>query len=100
MMNSATQRFSAAIGSEYSKTLRNNELKLKDPSVKYVLLPVYLFNLSYKDKIYRFAMNGQTGKLVGELPIDKGKKRRAFWIPFLITFIIAFIIIIIFLLTR
>ncbi|MBQ3870191.1 MAG: hypothetical protein II777_06535 [Clostridia bacterium] len=99
MMNSATQRFSAAIGSEYSKTLRNNELKLKDPSVKYVLLPVYLFNLSYKDKIYRFAMNGQTGKLVGELPIDKGKKRRAFWIPFLITFIIAFIIII-FLLTR
>ena len=30
----------------------------------------------YKDKIYTFAMNGQTGKLVGELPIDKCKARK------------------------
>ena len=28
--------------------------------------------VEYKDKMYRFAMNGQTGKLVGELPIDSG----------------------------
>ena len=27
-------------------------------------------NLKYKDKIYHFAMNGQSGKLVGEIPVD------------------------------
>lgn len=44
-----------------------------DPSVRYALLPVYLLNLKYKEKNYRFAVNGQTGKVVGELPISKFK---------------------------
>ena len=96
MMNSAVKAFSQAAGAEStasSLSLRNNGLKLTDPSVKYVLLPVYIFNCRYAGKIYRFAMNGQTGKLVGELPIDKGKKRLFFWLPFLITAAIVFLII-------
>ncbi len=96
MMNSAVKAFSQAAGAESSVSslsLRNNGLKLTDPSVKYVLLPVYIFNCRYAGKIYRFAMNGQTGKLVGELPIDKGKKRLFFWLPFLITAAIVFLII-------
>ncbi len=36
----------------------------------YVLLPVWLLNIKYKNKIRTFAMNGQTGKLIGDLPID------------------------------
>ena len=91
MMNSTVARFSSMVN-EYSIKLRNNAMKLSDPSVKYVLLPAYVFNLIYDNKTYRFAMNGQTGKLVGELPIDKRKKRLAFLIPFIITFIIAWII--------
>ncbi len=43
--------------------------------VHYVLLPVWLFETVYKDKTYQFAINGQTGKMVGELPVDMG----AFW---------------------
>ena len=27
----------------------------------------------YKDKVYEFAMNGQTGKLAGTPPLSKGK---------------------------
>lgn len=92
MMNSAVNAFTKAV-SGYSATLRNNGLSLSDPSVKYVLLPVYLFNCSYAGKIYRFAMNGQTGKLVGELPIDKKKKRLYFLLPFLITTAIVFLLI-------
>ncbi len=93
MMNSAVKAFANAADKYSSATLRNNGLSLKNPSVKYVLLPVYLFNCKYGGKLYRFAMNGQTGKLVGELPIDKGKKARAFWIPFLITALIVFLIV-------
>ena len=40
---------------------------------KYVLLPIYLATTKWKDKVYVFAMNGQTGKFAGNLPIDKAK---------------------------
>ncbi|MBQ7725639.1 MAG: TFIIB-type zinc ribbon-containing protein [Clostridia bacterium] len=38
---------------------------------KYLLLPVYLFDIMHDGKAYSFAVNGQTGKVVGDLPIDK-----------------------------
>ena len=41
---------------------------------KYVLLPVWLLTYPGGDgKIYYFAMNGQTGKINGEFPMEKGK---------------------------
>ncbi|MBE6147560.1 MAG: hypothetical protein E7168_04430 [Firmicutes bacterium] len=40
---------------------------------EYALLPVWLLNIKYKDKIYSFAMNGQTGKMIGNIPVHKGK---------------------------
>ena len=92
MMNSASDKFASAIGG-YAATMRNNGLTLHDPAVKYVFLPAYIFNLTYGGELYRFAMNGQTGKLVGELPIDKRKKKRAFRIPFLITLAIVWLIL-------
>lgn len=42
-------------------------------AVHYALLPVYMLNTKWKDKQYYFAINGQTGKVVGNLPADKGK---------------------------
>ena len=50
-------------------------VRLHNSSAKYALLPVWLMTATYKDKRYTFAMNGQTGKFVGDLPMDKG----AFW---------------------
>ena len=40
------------------------------PQVKYALLPVWLLTTKWNDQNYLFAMNGQTGKLVGNLPIS------------------------------
>jgi DNA-directed RNA polymerase subunit RPC12/RpoP len=40
---------------------------------KYALYPVWLLNTTYKGEKYTFAMNGQTGKFIGNLPVDKGK---------------------------
>ena len=45
---------------------------------RYALLPVWLMNTTWNGKQYRFAMNGQTGKFVGDLPIDKGARFRWF----------------------
>ena len=40
---------------------------------KYALYPVWLLNTTWEGKKYTFAMNGQTGKFVGNLPLDKRK---------------------------
>ena len=39
--------------------------------VRYALYPVWLLNTTWNGQKYVFAMNGQTGKFVGNLPIDK-----------------------------
>ena len=38
----------------------------------YALLPVWMLTTKWRDKKFLFAMNGQTGEFVGELPTDKG----------------------------
>lgn len=53
----------------------SSSIKLSSGKAKYALLPVWILNTSWKDKKYTFAMNGQTGKFVGNLPMDKG----AYW---------------------
>ncbi len=55
-------------------SMSSSDLRLTDATVKYVLLPVYLVNVYYGGNRYRFAVNGQTGKIVGELPVDKKRK--------------------------
>lgn len=51
----------------------SNGMQITDANVRYVLLPVYLLNCEYGGKQYRYAINGQTGKVVGDLPISKAK---------------------------
>lgn len=50
-------------------------MKIQKASQKYALYPVWILNTTWRDQKYVFAMNGQTGKMVGDLPADKG----AFW---------------------
>lgn len=46
-------------------------IRLRGGKVRYALYPVWLLNTKWNDKIYTFAMNGQSGKMVGDLPADK-----------------------------
>lgn len=39
----------------------------------YVLLPVWILTYQSKDQLYYFAMNGQTGEICGQLPVDYRK---------------------------
>ena len=56
----------------------SQEVRLHRGEVHYALLPVWLLNTKWKDQNFLFAMNGQTGKLVGDLPVSWGK----FWTMF------------------
>lgn len=68
-----------------------NSVQLNDGKANYALLPVYLFTTKYQGKVYQFAMNGQTGKFVGDLPMDKGKAFKYCLMIFAISFIILFL---------
>lgn len=76
-------------------TIQNKNFTPNDLDGEYVLLPVWLLNIKYKDKLYPYAMNGQTGKMIGNLPISK--KRVVIFVTglFILLAIITFLIFLI-----
>lgn len=54
---------------------QNSQVNIANGSYAYALYPVWILNTTWNGKKYTFAMNGQTGKFVGDLPLDKS----AFW---------------------
>jgi hypothetical protein len=52
-------------------------VKVDFTKVRYALLPVWLLSTKWKDQNYLFAINGQTGRLVGDLPVSR--ERLAAW---------------------
>lgn len=78
---------SSVIG--YTTVLQEaSSIRFHDGKSRYALLPVYIFSSKYKGKVYQFAMNGQTGKFVGDLPMDNKKAFQLFMLVFLISFIV------------
>lgn len=69
----------------------SNNIRIKEGKIRYALLPIYVFNTTYKGKQYTFAMNGQTGKMSGNLPSDNKKLLKILAITFIIVFILAFV---------
>lgn len=58
--------------SKYDRAyLENSNVQVENGNVKYVLYPVWILNTTWNNEKYTFAMNGQTGKFVGNLPVDK-----------------------------
>ncbi len=57
---------------------RSADIGINCKNVRYALMPVWLLSTRWNGKNYLFAVNGQTGKLVGDLPMDK----RKFWTLF------------------
>lgn len=62
------------------------ETNVENEKIEYVLLPVWMVNIKYNDKMYTFAMNGQTGKMIGDIPYSKGKLMIFILILFVVIF--------------
>ena len=54
----------------------STSIRLQNGKAKYALYPVWLLNTTWNGQNYTFAMNGQTGKFVGDLPLDKGTYKK------------------------
>ena len=75
----AKRIYSDSISGYDSVSIDDMRLSTRRESWDYALLPVWLMTFDYNGQKYLYAMNGQTGKNFGELPIDK-KKLAAFGI--------------------
>lgn len=97
-IDSVEDRAKTSTARVFENTIKGySVLNLKDSSIQlhrnseamYVLYPVWFLNTTWNKKRYTFAMNGQTGKFVGDLPLDKG----AYWKYFILFSIIAAIVL-------
>lgn len=61
-----------------TKTVANSSIRLKHGKAKYALYPVWILNTTWNGQKFLFAMNGQSGKFVGDLPLDKKAYMRWF----------------------
>ena len=66
LMKNELNEYDDIIGKKY-------DYKYKDYSYNYALYPVWFLVTIWKGKKYIFAMNGQTGKIVGDIPFCKRK---------------------------
>ena len=73
MQNSVSSELSASITGYNSVSTLSESIHIDYTAKHYALLPVWMLHTKWQGKDYLFAMNGQTGKLVGDLPVDKRK---------------------------
>ena len=67
------QQLTNSVGGYQSVTPIRKNIRIRRGKVSYALLPVWILNTRWNGKNYLFAMNGQTGKIVGDLPASKAK---------------------------
>jgi DNA-directed RNA polymerase subunit RPC12/RpoP len=79
MTATATANFRNTITGYSSYRATSENCNTSDETHKYALYPVYILNTTWNGGNYLFAMNGQTGKFVGNLPFSKGQAAKYFF---------------------
>ena len=94
-INTSAERCLAMAVQGYDSVSSENDCAFtkKASDVHYAMVPVWILTTRYKGEPYTFMMNGQTGEVVGSLPIDEGKLRNKTAIAFAITVVVAFAIL-------
>ena len=54
-------------------TTKNSFVQTQNGLAKYALYPVWILNTDYKGEKLTFGLNGQSGKIVGDIPVSKAK---------------------------
>lgn len=76
--NTTEHVFASTVNGYNSFNKENGSISLSNGKAKYALYPVWILNTSWNGNKYTFAMNGQTGKFVGDLPVDKAAAAKWF----------------------
>ena len=73
MKHSAEAALHGTLGGYTSIQTLSEQIDPRTLEPHYALLPVWMLHTRWKEQDFLFAMNGQTGKLIGDLPVDKGR---------------------------
>ena len=73
IQSSTRSTFDATVTGYASVDVEDCNIQYQNKKVRYGLLPVWLLKTTCDGKEYTFAMNGQTGKMIGDLPVSKTK---------------------------
>ena len=73
VINSTKDHLESDASRYTEKVVTNVNLTGEEIGKTYALLPVWMVNVKYKNKMYIFAMNGQSGKFIGNIPLDIGR---------------------------
>ncbi|MCL2498278.1 MAG: hypothetical protein FWF06_06685, partial [Symbiobacteriaceae bacterium] len=65
----------------------------RDLKYEYVLLPVWLLAAKYHNETFLLAMNGQSGKWVGRLPMNNGRVASWAVILFMVILVASFVLL-------
>ena len=84
--------FSKTVVGYNSFVITGTSLSLKNSKVSYALYPSWILNTSFEKQKFKFALNAQTGKLVGNLPCSKLKYTLWYLGFYLLSFLIVFLI--------
>lgn len=87
--NSTESIFKTTVSSYSTAIVEHSNIKLTNKHIDYYFLPVWILSLKWNDQIYTLMMNGQTGKLSGNLPADM----KLFWKSVIIISLISTLII-------
>lgn len=88
-INSTNDFFKGAARGYTTLTATETNLVPKQEKMEYVLLPVWMVNVKYKNKMYIFAMNGESGEFIGNIPVDIGKAFLYAIIIFIVCIVVA-----------
>lgn len=69
---------------DYEK-LKREYFTIDKLSAKYLLCPVWILTTEWEGKLFTFVMNGQTGKIAGDLPMSKRALAKYLVLAFLCT---------------
>jgi LSD1 subclass zinc finger protein len=72
MNDSIRQETKRRIGGDHQRIFNLNS-RFDDVTFKHILLPVWISAFRYKNKVYRFLINGRTGEVQGERPYSVWK---------------------------
>ena len=76
--NTVVEMLESTVSGYSTCSVTSKNVQLSRGKVHYALLPVWLLNTKWNGKNFLFAMNAQSGKMVGDLPVSWGK----FWLTF------------------
>ena len=94
-IKTSTERaFNSTVDGTYATVIpEQSSIQYLSSAAHYALYPVWILNTTWQNKSYIFAMNGQNGKFIGDLPVDQGAYYKNLFLTAIVIAVIIFLVV-------